>query len=351
MKKLKINKWFIKPLFLLLLWGILTTWYIAKYDTALSVISIPYFRSNLIEAPKEKIIKGDKISGKFKASENGLGIISVKFITYNRPKFTDEDELLFRIKEENNKDWHYESKYKNGLMYDVPHYPFGFPVIQNSKNKTYIFEVISTKGNSKNTVSLSKREPGFEAKYKFSKNELLSDKWVFLDFGIKKIGYSLFTPDVLYASLVFLLPLLFYILWNSTIKKYVIAPLSNKALKFTGLDIPTLKNLLKDFAYFAILNILIIFVLIDVFYLQLISDLVYIIIPILWGIYTKKYKLDSRASFAVGLFFIALCPIILIFNQTFTAEKSASWAFMFLIVGTIQALIELRKEEVAIIKK
>jgi len=40
-----------------------------------------------------------------------------------------------------------------------------------------------------------------------------------------------------------------------------------------------------------------------------------------------------------------MCPFLLIFKKNLIAEKAAVWAYMFLVVGVIQMMIEYMKEE------
>jgi hypothetical protein len=56
-------------------------------------------------------------------------------------------------------------------------------------------------------------------------------------------------------------------------------------------------------------------------------------------------RFEGRVSVAGALIFLALCPFLLIFKKDPIAEKAAIWAYMFLVVGTIQMFVEYAKEE------
>ena len=65
----------------------------------------------------------------------------------------------------------------------------------------------------------------------------------------------------------------------------------------------------------------------------------------LWILSVFHFKFEGRVSISLALGFLILCPFLLIFNKETIAEKSAVWAYMFLLVGVIQMIIEyIRKE-------
>lgn len=52
-------------------------------------------------------------------------------------------------------------------------------------------------------------------------------------------------------------------------------------------------------------------------------------------------KSDCRYAFAIALFFLVLCPLFLLVQRDTVAEKSAIFTYYFLVVGTIQEIINL----------
>jgi len=54
---------------------------------------------------------------------------------------------------------------------------------------------------------------------------------------------------------------------------------------------------------------------------------------------------DSRFFIGVGLFFIASCPILLVFNKQNTAEEMAIYAYYMLTLGVILQIIQYFNEK------
>lgn len=83
-------------------------------------------------------------------------------------------------------------------------------------------------------------------------------------------------------------------------------------------------------------------ILFDIFILPQNYDTVTVLLTIFWVIVVIGYRLESRFSFAITLSFLIICPISLAFGNEFVAEKAAIWTYMFLVVGTVQSMIELK---------
>lgn len=340
-KIIKRKKWYrfiLIPSLLLLLWIVLTFLYILNVDTSLSVISYNHGKDNFDKLSYNKLLKGDKISGHFTARENNLGIVSIRFQTFIRPEYKNEDYLVFRMKEKGAKNWYYENKYRDGFIYEIPFLPFGFPKIANSKDKTYLFEVESLKGNANNSVALSRKNQILSSKYQVPKSLLLHDKKALIIFAAKKFINSIFTTDVRFSSFIYLLPFIYYLLWISPFRKKLI---TSSVKYLNGQSIYFIKPVIEyNLAY-----ILIAIALIDIFKIQLTNDVIYLVIIGIWIIILRLYKLTSKTSFILALLLLIMPPIMLSFRDEATAEKAAIWAYIFLVAGTIQILIELRSEK------
>lgn len=354
--KLYTRKWIrfgLIPFTLLLLWLGLTFLYIITFDTSLTVLSYNHGKESFNRITFNKLLAGDKISGEFKAQENNLGILSIKFQTYIKPPYLNEDTIVFRLKEKGKKNWYYENTYKDGLIYDVPFFPFGFPKINDSKGKIYSFEVQSLNGNVNNSVALSNKSQILFSKYQVSKFLLLHSKREFAIFIVKKFMSSILTTDVRFSSLIYLLPFIFYLLWLSPFKKKILEPFVKRINRFIDehkkeypfkFFIPILK-FVKHMLIFELNWILIFTVLIDIFIIQLTNDVVYLVIMGLWIVTLRAYKQNSKQSFLTGIMLLLIPPVFLFMKDEPTAEKASIWAFMFLMVGTIQAITELRSEK------
>ena len=94
----KIIKWIIIPCILLLLWFSLSLTY-SSYKS-FTVLQYPQNQDKNNTFFEKKLLKGQKLIGKFEAKENNLGIVAVKFGNVPRVEFEKEDTIVFRIKEE-----------------------------------------------------------------------------------------------------------------------------------------------------------------------------------------------------------------------------------------------------------
>jgi len=108
-----------------------------------------------------------------------------------------------------------------------------------------------------------------------------------------------------------------------------------------------IKKIFKEYVFNQItLFVLVIFgILLDIFVFKFTSDLLILFLTGLWILSVYRFKFKGRVSVAGGLIFLIMCPFLLIFGKEAIAEKSAVWAYMFLLVGVIQMIIEyIRKE-------
>lgn len=323
MKQFMKKKWVkfgLIPALLLGIWFILTFAYIVMFDQSVLVISYNHSADNFTSSTHNRLLKGQKLAGEFIAKEDNLGIVAMRFKSFQRIPFKDEDMLVFRLKEKGQKNWYYQNKYRSGLTFDVPFLPFGFPKIADSRGKTYIFELESLKGNSFNGVALSSRQPFLVSKYQMNKSELLHNPRQLVSFLITKFANSFYTIDITYSSTVFALLFLFYLF-------ILIQP----------------RILLPNYTFPVLIISLII---IDIVYLQVLNDLLYLFIVPLWLWVSVREKIDSKYAFGTGLFLLAFSPLFLQLNNTSAAETAGAWAFMFFVTGLIQAMWELRGAEV-----
>ncbi|MGA2911285.1 MAG: glycosyltransferase family 87 protein [Candidatus Levyibacteriota bacterium] len=160
------------------------------------------------------------IVGTFVAQADNLGIIEIPFDTHNR---SIDDKVIFRIKANGEKNWYFQSVYNAGqFQTDVP-FPFGIPVIKNSRNNRYTFEIESLDGRPNNSISLSKASPYFFSKYKFSKAELTRNPLTLIQFIVVKAinqlplltGY-----EIVILALFILAPFLLYFVLIDSIRRF-----------------------------------------------------------------------------------------------------------------------------------
>ncbi len=159
-----------------------------------------------------KLLAKKKAIGNFTAKSDNLGIIAVPFDTRKR---SIEDKIVFRLKKTGEKNWYYQGTYNtNQIQNNIP-FPFGFPVIKNSNNISYTFEIESLGGTADNSLSLDKTDRYFFSKYKFLKSELARNPYILSQFIVAKtteqIG-ALTIAEAVFILFSFLLPLILYLI-------------------------------------------------------------------------------------------------------------------------------------------
>ena len=308
------------PLLLLFLWFILSLFFTSKYS--FSVITSAYNESSFTSLKTSELLAKQKVSAQFLAKENNLGIVSVRFKTYSR---INDDTVIFKLKELGKKDWFYQQSYKVDQFQDNDYFTFGFPIISNSKGKTFYFEIESTKGKKNDAVSISTTSPIFIAQYQFTKQQLLASKAMIPVFLIKKIFYSFSDINFVVSSLVYLLPFIFYILLRFSLNNWNISIEKNNRKKY-----------MLFYVYFIVILIL-------VFFMNVTNNYVFLMLIGLWITLITIYRFDSSISYLLALFFLLLCPVLLILNQETIAENSAIWVYFFLVIGTIEAIVENKR--------
>ncbi len=155
------------------------------------------------------LLKDQKATVTFKASENNLGIILVRLVKFGQGR----DKVVFRIKKEGEEKWYHESKFSGDQVKNNDYFPLGFPPIINSKNNIYIFEIESLSGTYKDRVGVSLDEPQSAFVYKYSPQQLRNYK-TFFSFTFKKSLYIVNNVNYLQIAATFVLSLLFVLLMN-----------------------------------------------------------------------------------------------------------------------------------------
>jgi hypothetical protein len=202
----KIIRQTIIPLVLVFLGIILALFlYDEVYPTAIQLYHGGNSYLQFVDGP---LVKGKIIRGEIIAYENNLGSLLLRVNTFNR---LNRDTLHFRIREKGEQTWNISNAYvvdrfPNGLLY-----PFGFPVMSNSKGKTYEFELYSDNGRSDDAIGFQNGYHAIASQYVFSRKILMQDKHQFIAFSIEKLK-SLFS-DVYFLLyfLMFLIPVLLYV--------------------------------------------------------------------------------------------------------------------------------------------
>lgn len=141
----------------------------SKFENLTTIVQ----RKSLKENANKELLKKTKIVGSFTASSNNLGIIAIPLKTNNQ---SIDDVITFRLKKVNESGWYYQANYNANQFQNSVSFPFGFPLITNSKNISYNFELESQRGVSGYAIITDNY---FFAKYKYSKFDLLYPSSIF----------------------------------------------------------------------------------------------------------------------------------------------------------------------------
>jgi len=104
-----------------------------------------------------------------------------------------------------------------------------------------------------------------------------------------------------------------------------------------------LKFILTNYFFWLILGIF--GILLDIFVFKFTSDLLILFLTGLWILSVYHFKFKGETSISLALGSLILCPFLLISKRELMAEKSAIWAYMFLVVGVAEFFIEYLKEK------
>jgi hypothetical protein len=220
----------------------------------------------------------------------------------------------------------------------VPFLPFGFPIIADSLDKEYTFELESLRGNPRNAVIVSSQYPRLQSKYVTDLGEIKSDPNALIEYFKQKYIGAFDNPSVVFSSLIYALPLIFYLAWLTGLIKQLLKPFPNQ-IRWFEKRLNSLKN--KETAT-VFVSLTLFSVVYDIFIIQLTNDMAYIIIVALWLTLFKIFKLENRFTFGVGLIILIISAISNTVMFEAVAEKSAAWAFMFFVTGTIQIFRQIQ---------
>lgn len=98
-------------------------------------------------------------------------------------------------------------------------------------------------------------------------------------------------------------------------------------------------KILLKYRLFLVITTIIGFIL-DIIITRQNSNFIIFFLTFFWIMILIVYRLESKINFVFALSFLAFCTILLIFRLDGLAEKSAIWAYLMLVVGTVHAAVE-----------
>lgn len=392
--KQKIIVNLVVPALLLLGWIGLIFYQSFQIEKVFTVFTREYPKSAVSVLPNGEIYQGNKIVAEFTATDSHLGIVGFRFWTFYR---LNDDYLIFRIREKNSSGWYYQNKYKTDQFQPNQYFTFGFPVIDNSKGKQYVFEIESSEGRPGVAVGVSDVDPVFIAKYKYPRQLVISSAAQFIRFGLNKFVNLLASTEFKVATFIYLMPLLIYLLtltqfYRSLEKKFrkflrVRAKFVQQIIGHSGINsgksvVVVLKNIFHIIItkYYQtdktangkikfIINVIIAWFGVTVFivirlssrYPNILSlvvltvgsmldslfvktgDVTIVILVILWIYLIYKYKLADKLFFMLALAFLGISATFYYLRFPIASERFGAWAWIFLTIMVGINLIRLKK--------
>lgn len=281
--------------------------YFLNSDINPNVISYDHLVENVVHT-------SGGVRGEFTARNNYLGLLTIQFDN----KDIIEKKSVFRIKEKNSAEWYHASNIDT-IQYNIkPLYTFGLPVITDSKNKTYQFEVsILDYVPGEPSLELSNQVPIITSRYLFPWKVLFSDKDIMFEFLLQKISYQLQSSYAPWVFLAYFLPSIGYILYITILYKYF-------SITFH----------VKPFLLIILLG-----VGIDVFVLRNNYNLLALALGLMWILLIFFHKVKPQTSILIALILLIWCPFFLVAHMEWVAEKVANWVFIFISIGFVQYLL------------
>lgn len=275
--------------------------------------------SNLTPSIHLNVDDNSSFIGKFKSLDNNLGII---YIPLNPKTIKSDGVVAFSFKQEGKGEWEYQKTYDAKLFDSQSYFTFGVPILKNSQDKVYEFEIASSLDNKE---SLSIKSENFITGYQYSREDITSFNYGSLRFFKNKILGSITDPDFIIKSTIYLLPLFIFILLAFIIN------LLSSITKRISINLNYLR---------IVIPILLLFTLLLESNLPIDS---FPILILLWISLIVSYKLRSRFTLITGFVVIVIWIVIIPLGFFALQSKLNEIAYALLFIGCIQLLAEERR--------
>lgn len=310
--------WLVIPL-LFLLWRVVGLGNYVSETSGLLTIQLSHKARFDQRVVNSQIIKGIKLRGKLESFQNGLGTVLLRFYNFDR---INSDELKFRIREEGDKNWYYESQVNVDQFLPDEYFTFGFPVIENSKGKIYEFEIESVRGTPGDAVAISRFLPQIASRYQFKKDEIKGN------FGL--IGYIVAVKFLnMLVDNQFLKKLL---VSGVSLGLYYMVLLDFSKLVFLGGYVETLRRIMIKSRFWFILAVSCL-TLVDILLVKESNDWLFAGLSIFWLFSVLVFQLHKEFLFYLAILTSLLYPVAFVFGQDRIADKLAIWWYLFIVMG------------------
>lgn len=333
MSRLLKNKFF-KFLFLavcavlILFWILASTLLINKVS-----FSVMTFDTHNQVGNKDQVFKltqGNNYRGTFKAEDNNLGLVIVQLEPRHLAK--SSENLTFKLREEGSKKWDFQQSYSINLFDSQPSFSFGIPVVPNSSNKSFTFE-LSLKNIRSDNYLLIKNPNNFVTGYKYSKEQITGSKLSLIRFTYNKILGSFSDVDFVFHSSIYLFPLiafLIFVLILKNAKPIEIKKIKVKKVKFVG-------HYLK--------YLILIFVTAELLFPQILLLPRSYIVIIIWFAALFFIKFKSSTSFKISFALIVVWIVLIPFGLLNLQENLNVLVYFSFATGIVQLLVEEKKKK------
>jgi hypothetical protein len=251
------------------------------------------------------LIPNQTIRGEFQAAYDNLGMVKLRVRTLNRINTT---HISFDIREKGNGTPLASNTYTIDRFADGLLYPFGFPVISNSRGKIYEYTLRSSDGTTDNAIDLVSGYHNVATQYVFQKSSVLAGSNELLTFISEKVKSTLTDPyTILYGS-IFLIPAILY-----CVKSYGEFLLIYTFLVYTYIPLSLHSNTILYIAALTAAGAL---------FLRTHSSRIYLV-AFIWSVQI---------------------PVLVALRNILSADRAATLIFFFILIGGIISLTELKKK-------
>lgn len=183
--------------------------YIKQSEDSLSVIRHNYSTKSFKQSLPVDLDKIDTVAkASFISKSDNLGIVAIRFNNHNR---VNHGQIEFRIKEAGSKTWYYKNTYNTDQFRLEADFTFGFPLIENSKNKKYEIEIQPTHVTPLEYVSIPNGFP-IITKHQYDSSKIKDNYIALTRFLIIKTINTVSDTRTLLALLSYFTPWFIYVI-------------------------------------------------------------------------------------------------------------------------------------------
>jgi len=215
--------------------------------------------------------------------------------------------LEFRIKEQGQSDWYYRAEYKVDQFQNSKSFPFGFPIINESENRTYLIEIESQRGIPGDVVAQSGASPRIIGKHVYGKKLLFSGPQPLIRFAVQKAVNLIQFQEFFSSFALFAMPLVIYIFFL-----------------VTGSGVGLFSSVLLDLT------------IADIFWIQHFYPYFQLSTVFGWFLVMRKHRFTYMVPALIGMSLFFLAPVAYFFRLETMANKIGIWTFWFFCLAVFQ---------------